>query len=131
MHAASQCLLLQQLQWQLDIHVQKQNRHDRSVSFLRFIEREVSMREISGLASAIRDTVSTMRRAHSDALERLSSEVMASKANLAKVNSFTDELQAANREMEASLGDTNSNFPTSAPSQASSTDLNGVTLNKG
>lgn len=89
------------------------------------------MREVSGLAAVVRDTVNVMRKAHSDALERLNTEVTNSKVNLAKVNSFTDELQAANREMEASLGDTGSNFPTSTPSQPPLTDSNGVTLNKG
>ncbi len=131
MDAASQCLLLQQLQWQLDIHVQKQNGHDRSISFLRYIEREVTMREISGLASAIRNTVATMRKAHADALDNLNREVTASKVNLDKVNAFTEELKAANLEMEASLGDTGSNFPTSVILPEQSPDLNGVTLNKG
>ena len=54
---------------------------------------------------------------------------------LTKVNSFASEMKDANKEVEALLADTGSNFPDvgelSGTTQASAPDKNGVTVNKG
>lgn len=132
MDAALRCLLLQNLQWELDIHVQRQNRLDRKASFRRYIEGIGEMREVAGLTAALKSTVQKLRTAHLQATQQFEAEVARSTGNLAKVGSFTSELAAANTEMEAVLADTGSNFPPSSqPSTASPPDINGVTLNKG
>ena len=93
------------------------------------------MREVSGLATTIKDTVAKLKAAHVAATKRFNKEVSHSETNLAKVNSFTDELATANKEIEDALGDTGSNFPSSEDMKlkhkSEDTDINGVTPNKG
>lgn len=106
----------------------------------RELEAEVSllqigyhMREVKELASTIKDAVAGLRKTNEYVKSAFNAEVQRATVNADKLRSFTQELKDANAELEASLGDTGSNFPTSeessTPAQPSVTDRNGVTLN--
>ena len=69
------------------------------------------MKEVTNLAKVLQATVNQLKNAHAAALAAFHSEVSHSNANLAKVNSITAELATANKEVEAALGETGSNFP--------------------
>jgi hypothetical protein len=121
---ATQLLILSQLERSLDAHVLKQNRADRSTYY-----RNIKMREVQGLADVVSSTVKRLKAAHLAATTRFKTEVANSETNLTKVSAFTDELATANKEMEAALGDTGSNFPTSEAAGSPKPDINGVTVN--
>lgn len=93
------------------------------------------MREVKDLASGMKDAIANIKKLSTDAKSGLLSEIDRAKVNASKVTSFTQELSDANKEVEAFLGDTGSNFPTSEPSPTPAvkpkphTDINGVTLN--
>ncbi len=91
------------------------------------------MREVRDLASTMKNSIAAMKKAVADAQSELAVEVDRSMGNAAKVKSVASELREANKEVEAYLGETGSNFP---PSEGSNTqqpptpDRNGVVLNK-
>lgn len=86
------------------------------------------MREVSNLATVLGNTIATLKQASANATARFQNEVAHSNTNLAKVNAFTDELASANKEVEAMLVDTGSNFPDVT---ATPPDKNGVVTPKG
>lgn len=91
------------------------------------------MREVKELASTIKDAVAGLRKTNESVKSAFNAEVQRASVNADKLRSFTQELKDANAELEASLGDTGSNFPSSeelntqAPPAVA--DRNGVTLN--
>ena len=85
------------------------------------------MREVKGLANTMRGLIAELKQGHAAAMGRFNQEAAISKVNLEKVNAVTEELAEANREVEAMLGDTGSNFPEQEKSQF---DQNGVKVNK-
>lgn len=89
------------------------------------------MREVSNLATALSTTIAALKQASTNATTRFQTEVAHSNANLVKVNAFTDELASANKEVEAMLADTGSNFPNVPSSPATPPDKNGVVTPKG
>lgn len=104
------------------------------------------MQEVRDLANGMKDIIASLKRTNVAAKEGLMSEVTRSKVNAQKVKSFTKELSDANKEVEAFLGDTGSNFPSSEdldtqpqdgrkaaaePTEQSRADANGVMLNRG
>lgn len=94
------------------------------------------MREVRDLATGMREILTSLRKDNADAKSELELEVTRAKGNAEKVKSFTKDLKEANLEVEAMLGETGSNFPTSESSTLRqsghvTTDLNGVTRNQG
>lgn len=94
------------------------------------------MREVTNLADTLRGTIAQLKNAANNATTRFQKEFQNSQANLAKVDAFTNELAAANKDVEAMLAETNSNFPNAAANVSSVTpvskpDTNGVMVNKG
>lgn len=125
MNVFTELLILRNMELELDAHVHLQNITDRSISYPLSTE-ESRMREISNLASTLQGTIAALKSAASAATTNFQNEVAHSKASLAKVNAFTADLAAANKEVEAMLADTGSNFPNVSSSTVSSPDKNGV-----
>ena len=135
MDVITQSFVLQQLERTLDAHVLNQNTNDRLVSYPPYIE-VLPMREINNLASALSSTIASLKQSTVNAQTRFQNEVSNSNANIAKVNAFTDDLASANKQVEAMLVDTGSNFPNAsvAPVAAAApvtADKNGVVTPKG
>lgn len=72
--------------------------------------KEHNMREIQNLAQVMRDTISDLKKQATDAASGFQTEVGHTKDNIAKVQSLTQELQDANKEVEQVLGQSGSNF---------------------
>lgn len=95
------------------------------------------MKEVRDLATAVQTAVANLKATNQSVLTNFNAEVQRANVNADKIRSFTLDLKNANAEVEASLGDTGSNFPPSstATSEASTvratTDRNGVTINTG
>lgn len=88
------------------------------------------MQEVRDLASGMKEAVEALRKASADAKASLQAEILRANTNAEKVRSLTSGLKDANKEVEAFLGVTNSNFePEAAPKPAPRADINGVTLN--
>lgn len=94
------------------------------------------MREVKELASTIKDAVAGLRKTNESVKSAFHAEVARAVGNADKVRAFTAELKDANIELEASLGETGSNFPTSEDSGSQEgantlkvTNANGVTIN--
>lgn len=89
------------------------------------------MREVHNLASSLKASVEALKKATLGAQEGLLVEVERGNVNAQKVRSLTKELKDANLEVEALLGESNSNFTLSEGSATHMprTDANGVTLN--
>lgn len=90
------------------------------------------MREVRDLASTMRNTISAMKKAVTDAQAELATETDRAMTNAEKVRSVAGELREANKEVENYLGETGSNFPPSEGlnTQPPATDRNGVTVNQ-
>jgi hypothetical protein len=125
--------VLSLLELELAIHVNNQNVSDH-YTYLPFPE-DIEMREVKDLAGTIRGTVAQLRTTTAQAKNRFAAEVAHTQASVAKVNSFSDEMAEANKEVDALLADAGSNFE---PAQAElpgvttqpKADSNGVTSNK-
>jgi len=91
------------------------------------------MREIRNMAAGMKDAVAALKKDAASATGEFQSELTRAKTNTEKFKSFTTDLKEANQEVEAFLGETGSNFPTSeaSPTPDAHADRNGVTLNKG
>lgn len=84
----------------------------------------------------MKDAIAGIKKLAVDAKAGLNSEVSRAQSNANKVLALTADLKAANLEVEAFLGDTNSNFPptgtdSNTPLSTGTHDINGVTLNPG
>ncbi|HET9285698.1 MAG TPA: hypothetical protein VFR24_27415 [Candidatus Angelobacter sp.] len=86
------------------------------------------MREIKDLGSTLRDAVGKLRQDTANAKQRFSSELAHTQANLVKVNALSQEMADANKEVEALLADTGSNFLNTSTAKP---DQNGVVKNQG
>lgn len=125
---ALQVLLLLQVGLELEAELRYQNRQ----------VRESAMREVLELAAGMREAIGALRKDHVSLASELHSEINRSQVNASKVRSVVTDLKGANNEVEAFLGETGSNFPTSEESnihqpdgdKKTETDINGVTLNK-
>ena len=117
--------VLQNLQLELAIHVNNQNTDDHSTYYPLCTE-EMAMREIKGLAQAVRENIAQLRANAAAAAKNFTTEVKNTNDNIGKLNSVTAEMQVANKEVEGILADVGSNFPEIKP-----VDVNGVTPNKG
>lgn len=93
------------------------------------VSRGDQMREVRSLADTLRTTVLALKAKTNKSIEGFQSEVQRAHDNNGKVDSLTKELKLANQEVEAVLGDTGSNFPTSEEGQLYLGDGNGVGTN--
>jgi capsule polysaccharide export protein KpsE/RkpR len=83
------------------------------------------MREIKDLASTIRGSVAKLRADVANATSGFAAEIANTQANIGRINSLKQEMSDANKEVEAMLADTGSNYePQGKP------DSNGVIVNK-
>jgi hypothetical protein len=126
---ALQLLILTQVNWELESELRYQCHLSCSV-------RELEMREVHDLAAGMKDAIAGIKKLAVDAKAGLNSEVSRAQSNANKVLALTADLKAANLEVEAFLGDTNSNFPptgtdSNTPLSTGTHDINGVTLNPG
>jgi uncharacterized phage infection (PIP) family protein YhgE len=126
--------VLLNLQLELDIHVNNQNTTDHSTSCHPFIE-GYEMREVKNLADTLRGTIKQLKDSTAAAQAQFASEVAHTQSNIAKLNSFTNELAQGNKDVEALLADTGTNFPdvteVAGTTSEPKVDRNGVTVNRG
>ena len=102
------------------------------------------MQEVRDLTAVLTDSIAFIRKAHADAKDSLSAEVAKARANVDKINSLTSQFKEANKELEAFIAGTGSNFPPpddvtgtgeapvglmSTPVVSTRADINGVILN--
>lgn len=71
------------------------------------------MREMMDVASVMKDTIAKLRARTLESKLKFQKEVLMSSINLDKLDAFTTDLSTANKDVEAMLGSTGSNFPTS------------------
>ena len=93
------------------------------------------MQEVKDLASVLKDTVAGLKQAMADAGNSLTAEIKIGHDNISKVKALTAGLRDANKEVEAILGATRSNYPEPEPPTEQAkplgfgpSDLNGVSL---
>jgi hypothetical protein len=128
--AALQLIILKQLEWSLFTELEYINRSIYCQS-----QMGVDVRELDDLSSNMKGLFTALRKSLVDAKSGLTSEVTRTTVNVQKINSVTAELNAGNKEVEAFLSETGSNFPTSEDipsekSQLTHADINGVSLNQ-
>lgn len=89
------------------------------------------MREISNIALVMRENIASLKAKAQAATDAFQAEVSNSLASIDKVHSMTQELKAANKEVEQMLGQSGSNFtPAGSGSTLGPPDINGVQVNK-
>lgn len=119
--------IMAQLQRELDAEVISQNKQAR-------LQRDMDMREVSGMAQTLRDAIATLKSKTASATAAFQAEVNNSNVNIDKVTSLTSELKAANQEVEQMLGQSGSNFTPATSAEPISTlgppDINGVQINR-
>lgn len=114
--------IIAQIQRVLDAEVAAQNRTSTPGNN--------QMREISSMASVMRDAIVSLRQKTLEATTTFKAEVNNSHVNIDKVRSLTGELKAANLEVEEMLGESGSNFtPTGSDTSKRPVDSNGVWVN--
>lgn len=92
------------------------------------------MQEIKSLASTMSEAFTLLKKIHADANTTLNAELARAHDNATKVKSLIAGLKEANQQVEAFLGETNTNFPPAEepvkaePEFKQKTDINGVTL---
>lgn len=91
---------------------------------------ENEMREIKELSVGLRESLAALKSVSVGAKAALVSEMAIAKVNAQKVQALAAELHEANKEVEAFLGETGSNFSSLEDSSTPKPDSNGVTLNK-
>lgn len=121
LNTSSQLLLLQQLNWELEAEVLHLNQ----------ALGQSKMQEVKNLSTGLKDLIASLKSDALKAKERFTNEATRMSTNIGKLGSVSDELSDANKDIEAVLVETGSNFPTSEASEKSGhADLNGVTLNQ-
>lgn len=88
------------------------------------------MQEIKNLAGTLTEAFALLKKIHVDAHSSLNAELTRAHDNASKVKSIVADLREANKQVEAFLGEANTNFPpVEEPSEFhQKTDINGVTL---
>src|SRR5579864_9015774 len=86
----------------LSMHVNTQNTIDHSTYSHPFIE-GYAMREVKDLADTLRGTLQQLKTSTAQAKTQFASEVAHTQTNIAKLNSFTNELAQGNKDVEALL----------------------------
>lgn len=121
--AATREHVIAQVQRELDAEVSAQNRSATASS------REFTMRELSNMATTMREAVAALKQKVAASTAAFQAEVGHSTVNVGKVDAMTSELKAANKEVEQMLGQSGSNF-TPDGSNLGPADINGVQVNK-